>query len=71
MKLTSYSVLARQGSSFCNRARECLSFALNDIKMAATKICRLGSKCGLSLTFLITEQFFLQKKYSFQRMGAL
>lgn len=43
--LTSHDVLARQGSS------------LNDIKMAAKEGCREGSKCGLSLKFLITEQF--------------
>ena len=40
-----HNVLARQGFSFCNRARlNFQAFALRDMKMAAQEGCRVGQK---------------------------
>ena len=42
-ELTFHNVLARQGSSFCNRTRlNFQAFALRDMKMAAPEGCRVG-----------------------------
>jgi hypothetical protein len=50
--LTFYNVLARQGSSFCNRARlNVQAFALRDIKMAAREGLRVGQKMNYRLSF--------------------
>ena len=50
--LTFHNVLARQGSSFCNRAR--LNFravALRDTKVAAQAGCRVGQKMSYRFSF--------------------
>ena len=47
-----HSVLAQQGSSFCNRA--CLNFqafALRDMKMAAREGCHVGQKMSYRFSF--------------------
>ena len=43
------NVLARQSSSFCNRALQ--AFALRDMKMAARKDCRAGQKTSYRFSF--------------------
>ena len=50
--LTFHIVLARQGSSYCNRA--CLNFqafSLHDMKMAALEGCRVGQKMSYGFSF--------------------
>ena len=43
--LTFHNVLARQGSSYCNRARlHFQAFALRDMKIATQEGCRVGQK---------------------------
>ena len=43
--LTFHNVLARQGSSFCNRARlNFQAFALRDMKIATREGCHVGQK---------------------------
>ena len=50
--LTFLSVLARQGSSFCNRARlNFQAFALFDMKMAAREDGRVGQKMSYRISF--------------------
>ena len=50
--MTFQNVLARQGSSFCNRARlNFEAFALRDMKMAAQEGCREGQKTSYRLSF--------------------
>ena len=50
--LTFHSVLPREGSTFCNRARlNFQSFALRDMKMAARQGCRVGQKMSYRLSF--------------------
>ena len=50
--LTFLNVLARQGSSFCNRARLNLqAFALRDTKVAAQEGCRVGQKMSYRFRF--------------------
>ena len=50
--LTFDNVLARQGSSFCNRASlNFYAFALRDMKMAARKGCCVGQKMSYRLSF--------------------
>ena len=57
MNLTFLGVLARQGSSFCNRAHlNFQAFALRDMKMAVREGCREGQKKSYPLTFLLTKQ---------------
>ena len=47
-----HSVLARQGFSFCNRARlNFQAFALRDMTMAAREGCRLGQKMSYRFSF--------------------
>ena len=47
-----HSVLARQGFSFCNRARlNFEAFALCDMKMAAQEGCRVGQKMSYRFSF--------------------
>ena len=48
--MTFHNVLARQGRSFCNRARFSF-FALRDMKMAAQEGCREGQKTSYRLRF--------------------
>ena len=43
------NVLARQSSSFCNRALQ--AFALRDMKMAARKDCRVDQKTSYRFSF--------------------
>ena len=47
--LTFHNALARQGSSFCKRAR--LAFALRDTKVAAQEGCRIGLKMSYRFSF--------------------
>ena len=43
---------ARQGSSFCNRARmNFQAFALRDMKMAARESCRVSQKMSYRFSF--------------------
>ena len=50
--LTFHNVLARQGSSFCNRARlNFQAFALRDTKVAAQEGCRVGQKMSYRFSF--------------------
>ena len=50
--LTFHNVLARQGSSFCNRARlNFQAFALRDTKVAAQKGCCVGQKMSYRFSF--------------------
>ena len=43
---------ARQGSSFCNRARlNFQAFALRDMIMAARESCRVGQKMSYRFSF--------------------
>ena len=50
--LTFHSVLARQGSSFCNRASlNFQAFALRDMKTAAREGCRVGQKMSYRFSF--------------------
>ena len=50
--LTFDNVLARQGSSFWNRARlNFLAFAWRDMKMAARKGCHVGKKMTYRFSF--------------------
>ena len=50
--LTFGNVLARQGSSFCNRARlNFRAFALRDTKVAAQEGCRVGQKMSYRYRF--------------------
>ena len=50
--LTFHNVLARQGSSFCNRARlNFWAFALRDTKVAAQERCRVGQKISYRFSF--------------------
>ena len=47
-----HNVLARQGFSFCNRARlNFQAFALRDMKMAAQEGCRVGQKMSYRFRF--------------------
>ena len=48
--LTFHNVLARQGSSYCNRARlNFQAFSLRDMKIATREGCHVGKKDELSL----------------------
>ena len=50
--LTFHNVLARQGSSYCNRA--CLNFqasGLRDMKVATREGCRVGQKMSYDFSF--------------------
>ena len=50
--LTFHNVLARQGSSFCNRARlNFQAFALRDTKVAAQQGCRVGQRVSYCFSF--------------------
>ena len=50
--LTFHKVLARQRSSFCNRARlNFRTFALRDTKVAAQEGCRVGQKMSYHFSF--------------------
>ena len=50
--LTFHNVLARQGSSYCNRARlNFQAFALRDMTMAAREGCRGGQKKRYRFSF--------------------
>ena len=50
--LAFHNVLARQGSSCCNRARlNFQAFALRDITVAARKGCRVGRKMSYRFSF--------------------
>ena len=47
-----HNVLARQGFSFCNRARlNFQAFALRDMKMAVQEDCRVGQKMSYRFSF--------------------
>ena len=47
-----HNVLARQGSSFCNRARlNFQAFALRETKVAAQEGCRIGQKMSYRFSF--------------------
>ena len=47
-----HNILARQGFSFCNRARlNFQAFALHDMKMAAQKGFRVGQKMSYRFSF--------------------
>ena len=51
-----YNVLARQGSSFCSRARlNFQAFTLRDMKLAARERLWRRSKNELSPLFLLTK----------------
>ena len=48
----SRNVSARQGFSFCNRARlNFQAFALHDMKIAAQEGCRVGQKMSYRFSF--------------------
>ena len=50
--LTFHNVSARQGSSYCNRARlNFQAFALRDIKMATREGCRVSEKMSYHFSF--------------------
>ena len=50
--LTFHSVLARLGSSFCNKARlNFQAFALRDMKIATREGCRVGQKMSYRFSF--------------------
>ena len=50
--LTFHNVLARQGSSYCNRARlNFQAFALRDMKIATREGCRVGQKMSYRFSF--------------------
>ena len=52
-----HNILARQGFSFCNRARlNFQAFALRDMKMEAQEDCRVGQERELPHQFLLTKQ---------------
>ena len=47
-----HNVLARQGSSYCNRARlNFQAFALRDMKIATREGCRVGQKMSYQFSF--------------------
>ena len=47
-----YNVLARQGSSFCSRARlNFQAFTLRDMKLAAREGCGVGQKMSYRFCF--------------------
>ena len=50
--LTFHNVLARQSSSYCNRARlNFQAFALRDMKIATREGCRVGQKMSFRFSF--------------------
>ena len=68
--LTFHNVLARQGSSYCNKARlNSQAFALRDMKIATREGCRLGQKTSYHFVFanwtvLALEETFLSMCWS-------
>ena len=52
MKLTFHNVSARQGSSYCNRARlNFQAFALRDMKIATGEGFRVGQEMSYHFSF--------------------
>ena len=61
-----HSVLARQGFSFCHRARlNFQAYALRNIKIAAQEGCRIGQKMSYRFSFCYLNSACARKSVYF------